>query len=98
MDPELAKLLTTLGVAAVGILGTVLGAWINQRGARGTAERQLDGQRALARDQAIRVWRADHIAKPLLEAAYERRAAYIDLLHAAARLEETDETSKAAAQ
>src|SRR2546425_590976 len=48
MDPELAKLLTTLGVAAVGVGGTALGAWINQRGARQAAERTLGTQRALS--------------------------------------------------
>jgi|SRR5713226_8795202 len=44
MDPELAKLLTTLGVAAVGVGGTALGAWLNQRGAQRVAQRAFQGQ------------------------------------------------------
>lgn len=88
---------SALGIAAVGLLGAVLGAWINQHGARGTAERTLEGQRTLARDQAVRVWRADHVGKPLLEAAYERRGVCLELVQAADQLrQEPDEDRKAA--
>jgi hypothetical protein len=76
VDPDTARQIVTTATiigaalgAIAGVVGAVLGAIINQRGAAKTAERTLAGQRVLARDAALREWRAGMV-RPLLD--YQR--------------------------
>ena len=64
--------------------------------ARAVAEQTLRGQRSLARDEAVRRWRADHVVGPYLDAAYRRRGVIQDALNAAGQfVVTTDPTQQA---
>jgi hypothetical protein len=55
----------------------ILGAWISQRSAAAVAKQTLEGQRAIARDAALRDHRKQQIA-PYLEAAKQRFRIWTD--------------------
>ncbi len=75
MDPEQSKVLVALITAVAGVGGAAVGAWFNQRGARKIAERSLQGQRIMARDDAEREWLSS-AARKLLDGFTERQLKY----------------------
>jgi hypothetical protein len=68
--------------AAISGLFIIVGQWINRGGASAAARTTIEGQRLLARDQAIRQWRIDQVIQPLLTDAHARRSIYFNLLSA----------------
>jgi len=78
VDPEVARLLTTLVPSVVAVVGTLLGAGVAGYWAMRVARENQQGQRALARDAARRE-RRERLLSPLLEAALARPGEFLQL-------------------
>jgi hypothetical protein len=81
--PAPTTVLITLGAALIAVVGTLLGAWLNQRGAERLSRQTLEGQRALASDAARRDWRRQQIA-PFVEGANQRAVIWLEMANAMA--------------
>jgi hypothetical protein len=75
MDPELAKLITALGVPAIGVIGVALGAWIAQSGIKAVADRNADALRQVD----LRKWQ-ESLIHPLIDLEGRRLAIFYQVL------------------